>query len=145
MAALELTQHFHIFPQCVYIGNIFLKVGPCRTFQQFSDFVPNVFVWGKHFLEGVALQNLPTTFRISRLFPTKKHFLEGVALHNLPTTSIIYPPLSEFTHHLQNLPTHLQKQIGVDASGPFCTFVDLFVDPNNVRFDKHDSLVSSIN
>jgi hypothetical protein len=63
----------------------------------------------------------------------------------------IYPPPSEFTHHLQNLPTTFRihpppsGKIGFEAAGPFCTFFDLFVDPKNVRFDKNDFFVRSIN
>ena len=95
----------------------------------------------KYFLEGVALQNLHTTFIILRLFPTKNRFLQGVALQKLPTTFRIYPSPSEFTHHLQNLPTHLQTKLVLGPLDLFVPFFDIFSYTKNVDFDQHGTLV----
>ena len=54
-------------------------------------------------------------------------------LQNLPTNFRIYPPPSEFTHHLQ-------KKICFEASGPFWTFFLKSQDPKNVDFVKNDFL-----
>ena len=86
---------FSDFSQCAYTKNIFLKVWPFIIYPTFSDLFPRC-LYKKHFLEGVALQNLPTTFRI---YPPPSEFTHH--LHNLPTTFRIHPPPSEFTHHLQ--------------------------------------------
>ena len=101
---------------------------------------------GKHFLKGVALHILPTTFII---YPPPSEFTHH--LQKLPNTFRICPPPSEFTHHLQNLPTtfiiypppsdfthHLQNKSVLGPLDLFVSFFDMFVDPKNVNFGKHD-------
>merc|ERR1711966_189881 len=103
--------------------------GACRTYPTSSEFTQH-------------LHNLPNTFRI---YPTPSEFTQH--LQNLPNTFRIYPTPSGFTHHLQNLPTTFisypppSEKIGVGDAGPFCTFLDLFVYPKSVDFDKNEILV----
>ena len=97
---------------------------------------------GKHFLEGVALQNLPTTFII---YPPPSEFTHH--LQNSPTTFIIHPPPSEFTHHLQNWPTTFRidpppsDKIGFGASGHFVHFLTFVLIPKTSILAKHDLFV----
>ena len=140
--------------------------GPCRTYPTPSGFTqhlqnlsntfriyptPSGFTQHLQDLPNPSgftqqLQNLPNIFR---MYPTFSEFTQH--LHNLPNTFRIYPTPSEFTHHLQNSPTTFRihsptfRKNRFWAVGPFCTFFDLFADPKNVRFDKNEFLVRSIN
>ena len=89
------------------------------------------------------------------LYPAFSEFTQH--LQNLPNMFRIYPTFSECSQHFQNLPNifsfsqHLQnfpntfrihpppsEKICVEASGPFCTFFGICVDPKNVGLGKHD-------
>ena len=89
------------------------------------------------------LQILPNPFRF---YPTPSEFTNPFRVYPTPSEFTnpfrFYPPPSEFTHHLQNSPTTFiiypppSEKIGFGAAGPFCTLLDLFVDPQNVDFYK---------